>query len=116
MICTLTNLKSLFLSKKKESAYNRTLVWVYVVSESLGIGCMALFAAFPNHYGVHNNGAVTGGARPIVVEAAEGRLHNGAWKGGKHSHTTYPRRFTYNILYNYHILYIEIRKSWILNP
>ena len=24
-------------------------------------------------------------------------LHNGGWKGGKHSHTTYPQRFTYNI-------------------
>ena len=43
-----------------------------------------------HHYGFHNNGAGAGGARPIVVEAAEGRLHNGGWKGGKHSHTTHP--------------------------
>ena len=33
----------------------------------------------------------------IVVEAAEGRLHNAGWKGGKHSHRTYPQRSTYNI-------------------
>ena len=33
---------------KKKSAYNRNLVWVYVVSESWGIGCMAMFAAFPS--------------------------------------------------------------------
>ncbi len=32
----------------KKSAYNRNLVWVYVVSESLGIGCMAMFGAFPS--------------------------------------------------------------------
>ena len=48
MICTFKNHRSQFLSKKKESAYNRNLVWVYVVSESLGIGCMAMFAAFPS--------------------------------------------------------------------
>ena len=29
--------------------------------------------------------------RPTVVEAAEGRLHNGGWEGGKRSHTTHPR-------------------------
>ena len=50
-----------------------------------------------HHYGFPKNGAHAGGTRPIVVEAAEGRLHNGGWKGGKHSHTTYPQRFTYNI-------------------
>ena len=49
------------------------------------------------HCGFHNRGAGAEGTRPIVVEAAEGRLHNGGWKGCKHSHTTYPQRFTYNI-------------------
>ena len=33
-----------------------------------------------HHYGFHNSGAAAGGARPTVVEAAEGRLHHG---GGK---------------------------------
>ena len=36
------------LSNKNKSAYNRNMVWVYVVSASLGIGCMAMFAAFPS--------------------------------------------------------------------
>ena len=49
-----------------------------------------------------------GVARPIVVDAAEGRLHSGGWKGGKHSHTAYPQRFTYNILYIYIYIYIYI--------
>ena len=59
MICTFKNHRSRFLSPKKKSAYNRNLVWVYVVSESLGIGCMAMFAAFPS----------------TIMEAAFGRLH-----------------------------------------
>ena len=42
-----------------------------------------------HHYGYHNSGAGAEGARPTVVEAAEGRLHNGGWKGGKHSHTNH---------------------------
>ena len=32
-----------------------------------------------HHYGFHNSGAGAEGARPTVVEAAEGRLHNGGW-------------------------------------
>ena len=46
---------------------------------------MAMFAAFPSTimeaaFGrLHNNGAGAGGARPIFVEAAEGRLYNGEW-------------------------------------
>ena len=35
-------------------------------------------------------------------------LHNGWWKGGKHSHTTYPPRFTYNISYINIYIYIYI--------
>ena len=75
MICTFKNHRSQFLSKKKELAYNRNLVWVYVVSESLGIGCMAMFAAFPSTimeaaFGrLHNNGAGASGTHPIVVES-----------------------------------------------
>ena len=48
-------------------------MWVYVVSESMGIGCMAMFAAFPSTImeaasgRLHNNGAGASGARPIVV-------------------------------------------------
>ena len=55
--------------------YNQNLGWVYVVSESLGIGCMAMFAAFPSiimeaAFGrLHNNGAGASGARPIVVDS-----------------------------------------------
>ena len=45
----------------------------------------------PQQYGFHNSGAGAEGARPTVVEAAEGRLHNGGWEGGKHSHTSNPR-------------------------
>ena len=44
-----------------------------------------------HHFGFHNSGAGAEGARPTVVEAAEGRLHNGEWKGSKHSHTTHPQ-------------------------
>ena len=61
--------------QKHKSAYNRNLVWVYVVSESLGIGCMAMFAAFPSTimeaaFGrLHNNGAGPTGTRPIVEES-----------------------------------------------
>ena len=46
---------------------------VYVASESLGIGCMAMFAAFPSTimeaaFGrLHNNGA--GASGPIVVDS-----------------------------------------------
>ena len=32
---------------------------------------MAMFALSIHHYGFHNNGVGAGGARPIVVEAAE---------------------------------------------
>ena len=32
-----------------------------------------------HHYGFHNSGAGAESARPTVVEAAEGRLHNGGW-------------------------------------
>ncbi len=32
-----------------------------------------------HHYGFHNSGAGAEGARSTVVEAAEGRLHNGGW-------------------------------------
>ena len=32
-----------------------------------------------HHYGFHNSGAGAEGACPTVVEAAEGRLHNGGW-------------------------------------
>ena len=42
------------------------------------------------HYGIHNSGGPPKAA-PTVVEAAEGRLHNGGWEGGKHSHTSNPR-------------------------
>ena len=75
MIFTLTNPKSRFLIKTRKSAYSRNLVWVYVVSESLGIGCMAMFAAFPSTiveaaFGrLHNQGAGASGARSIVVES-----------------------------------------------
>ncbi len=31
--------------------------------------------------------STTVGARPTVVEAAEGRLHISGWDGGKHFHT-----------------------------
>ena len=61
--------------QKHKSGYNRNLVWVYVVSESLGIGCMAMFAASPSTimeaaFGrLHNNGAGASGARPIVVDS-----------------------------------------------
>ena len=34
--------------KNPKIAYKMNLLWVYVVSESLGIGCMAVFAAFPS--------------------------------------------------------------------
>ena len=44
-----------------------------------------------HHYGFHNSGAGAEGARPTVVEVAEGLLHNGGWEGGKHSHTSNPR-------------------------
>jgi len=40
--------------------YGNDWVWVYVVSESLGIGRVAMFAAFPS----------------TIMEAAFGRLHN----------------------------------------
>ena len=55
--------------------YNQNLVWVYVVSEPLGISCMAMFAAFPSTImeaasgRLHNNGAGAFGARPIVVDS-----------------------------------------------
>ena len=64
-----------FLEQKKKSAYNRNLVWVYVVSESSGIGCMAMFVAFPSTimeaaFGrLHNNGAGAFGTRPIAVDS-----------------------------------------------
>ena len=57
------------------------LDWVWV---SLG---MAMFAAFTST--IMDSGAE--GASPTVVEAAEGRLHNGGWEDSKHSHTTIPR-------------------------
>ena len=47
MTYTLNNHRSRFFEQKQKSAYNRNLVWVYVVSEPLGIGCMAMLAAFP---------------------------------------------------------------------
>ena len=76
-------------------------MWVYVVSESLGIGCMATFAAFPSTIMDSTTiGQVPEAPAPLLrrrPKAASGRLHNGGWKGGKHSHTTYPQRFTYNI-------------------
>ena len=56
-------------------AYNRNLVGVYAVCESLGIGCMAMFAAFPSTImeaafgGLHNNGAGASGAWSMVVES-----------------------------------------------
>ena len=82
---------SRFLSETKKLAYNRNLVWVYVVSESLGIGCMAMFAAFPS----------TIMESTTMGRAPEARaplwIHNGALKGGTHSHATYPQRLTYNI-------------------
>ena len=62
--------------KNQKTAYKRNLVWVYVVSESLRIGCMAMFAAFPSTimeaaFGrLHNNGEGASGARPIVVESS----------------------------------------------
>ena len=37
-----------------------------------------------NHNGFHNNGVAAEGRPPIVVEAAEGRLHYGGGRGGKH--------------------------------
>ena len=43
-----------------------------------------------HHYGFHSSGAGAEGARPTTVEAAEGRLHNGGWAGGKHRHAQYP--------------------------
>ena len=58
---------------------------------SSGITCMAMFAAFPSTI---MDSTTVGGRRrrpPTVVEAAEGRLHNGGWEGGKHSHTSNPR-------------------------
>ena len=63
---------------------------------------MAMFAAFPSTIMDSTTmGRAPEVPAPIVAEAAGGRLHNGGWKGGKHSHTTYPQRFTYNILYIY---------------
>ena len=53
---------------------------------------MAMFAAFPST--IMDSTTVwagAAGARPTVVEAAAGRLHNGGWEGGKHSHTSNPR-------------------------
>ena len=44
-----------------------------------------------HHYGFHNSGAGAEGARPTIVEAAEGRLHNGGWKDCKYSHTTHSQ-------------------------
>ena len=41
-------------------------MWVYVVSESLGIGCMAMFAALPSTI---MEAAFGRRARPIVVES-----------------------------------------------
>ena len=73
MIYTLKNDRSRCFEQTKKSAYNRNLVWVYVVSESLGIGSMAMFAALPSTimeaaFGrLHNNGAGASGVRPIVV-------------------------------------------------
>ena len=37
------------------------------------------------HNGFHNGGRAAEGRPPTVVEAAEGRLHYGAWGGGKPS-------------------------------
>ena len=41
-----------------------------------------------NHYGFNNSGAGAEGARPTIVEAAEG------WTDCKHSHTTYSQSLT----------------------
>ena len=55
--------------------YGNDWVWVYVVSESLGTACMAMFAAFPSTimeaaFGrLQYSGAGASGARPIVVES-----------------------------------------------
>ena len=52
------------------------------------------------HYGFHNSGAGAEGARPTVVEAAEGRLHNGGWRGRKHScpNDTHPQWYLSSML------------------
>ena len=55
---------------------------------------MAMFAALPSTI---MESTPMERAPEAPEAAAEGRLHNGGWKGGKHSHTTYPQRFTYNI-------------------
>ena len=55
--------------------YGNDWVWVYIVSDSLRIGCMATLAAFPSTimeaaFGcLHNNAAGASGARPIVVDS-----------------------------------------------
>ena len=41
-------------------------------------------------YEFHNNGADAEGARPTVVEAAQGRLHIGGWEGREQSHASHP--------------------------
>ena len=65
----------------------------------VGVGCMAMFAAFPSTnmeaaFGrLHNSGAGAFGAGSTVVEVAEGRLDIGGWEGGKHSHTSHPHTY-----------------------
>ena len=50
---------------------------------------MAMFAAFPSTIMDSTMGGRLRAA--TVVEAAEGRLHNSGWEGGKQSHTSNPR-------------------------
>ena len=67
---------------------------------SSGLGCKlmiwhGLYGYVPSlsihHYGFHNSGAGAEGARPTIVEAAEGRLLNARWKGGKPKYRTHPK-------------------------
>ena len=79
-------------------------MWVYVVSESLGIGCMAMFAAFPSTImeaasgRLHTTGA---GARPIVVDSimVDGKAANIAIQPIRNdSLTTYYIHRTFGLL------------------
>ena len=58
---------------------------------SSGITCMAMFAAFPSTIMDSTTVVSRRSRHPTVVEAAKGRLHNGGWEAGKHSHTSNPR-------------------------
>ena len=66
-----------------------------------------------HHNGIHNNGGAAEGGPPIVVEAAEGRLHYGGWGGGKHKENTC--KYVSNIYVFVYLAYFVIfplRRPW----